>query len=485
MKLAEIFPRILEEENREIKGLCIDSRKAKEGDLFFCIKGMETDGHRFAQAACQAGVSAVVHSDRLEKSDGIVYIKVEDVIGELNRVCNLFFGHPSEKMKVFGVTGTNGKTTVASLIEKIYGEKVPCGYIGTIAMHYGGVRKPASLTTPDPVELHSVLADMVKNGMRAVSMEVSSHGLAMRRTAAVDFDIAVFTNLTYDHLDFHKTMDQYFDAKKLLFSGMKTEGTAVLNADEPRFGELAACCSCRYVTYGIDRQADYKAENIRLGTEGTEFTLVHRGRKYEVKSGLQPLFNIYNLLGAVAAVNVAEMELDEIIPLLKEATPIEGRLEWISIRGDKGENMAGHPRVIVDYAHTPDGYENVFQYIRGITDGDIYCVFGCPGKRDKYKRQLMGKIAGKYCRKVFVTEQDPRDENPADIAEAIIKGVGNNCAEFIEDRRKAIETAIRVAKQGDCVMILGKGRERYLERKDGKHPWLGDDIVARMALEVL
>ncbi len=480
MQLTEIFPGISDEENREIKGICIDSRKAKEGDLFFCLKGTETDGHRFARAACLAGASAVVHSDPLEKMDGIVYIEAEDVMGELNRACDLFFGHPSRKMKVFGVTGTNGKTTTAGLIEAIYGAKVPCGYIGTVATRYGDVRRPSTLTTPEPVELHSILADMVEKGMKAVSMEVSSHGLVMRRTESVDFDVAIFTNLTYDHLDFHKSMEQYFDAKKMLFSGMKPEGTAVLNADEHRFEDLAECCSCKYVTYGIDKPADYRAENIRLGTKGTEFTLSHGGRKYEVKCRLQALFNVYNLLGAIAAVNVAGMELKEIIPLLDELPPIEGRLERISgVDGDE----AHHPEVIVDYAHTPDGYRNIFEYAESVVDGDIYCVFGCPGKRDKHKRPVMGEIARKHCRRIFVTEQDPRDEDPADIARDIIEGAGSDRAEFIGDRRKAIETAIHAAKPGDCVLILGKGEERYLDRKDGKHPWIGDDVVAKAVIE--
>ncbi|MGC2872341.1 UDP-N-acetylmuramoyl-L-alanyl-D-glutamate--2,6-diaminopimelate ligase [Ihubacter sp. rT4E-8] len=477
MLLSKLFEELPNEFEREISGLCIDSRKAKSGDLFFCLKGLEADGHRFADKACQAGACAVVHSDDLDEAAGVAYIKVEDVNAELNRICDLFFDQPSKKMTVFGVTGTNGKTTTTSIIRDIYGKKKPCGYMGTIAVEYGDVSRVPNLTTPDALEIHESLREMVDYGMEAVAMEVSSHGLAMGRTDTVDFDIAVFTNLTYDHLDYHKTMEAYFDAKRLLFSHMKPSGKAVLNADEGSFAELARSCSCPYVTYGVQAEADYRAEDVSLRADGTDFTLVCGGRKYSVKTNLVALYNIYNLLGAIAAMHQSGMEIEDMLPYMAHISQIDGRMEMI----EAGQNF----HLIVDYAHTPDGFEKVFQYAREIASGDIYTVFGCAGKRDRVKRKVLGEIAGKYCRKVFVTEEDPRNERPCDIAAAIIEGSGADKSVFIEDRYKAIEAAVKTAKEGDCLLILGKGDEPYMYYEEGRRPWMGDDEAARKAVEFL
>lgn len=470
MLLSEMFagkPEI------EIQGLCIDSRKAKKGDLFFCLKGLEADGHRFAENACRAGAVAVVHSEDLEQCDGVSYIKVEDVNRELNRICDLFNGHPSRKMTVFGVTGTNGKTTTTSIISDVYHK--PCGYMGTIAVRYGDVSKTPNLTTPDALEIHENLKAMADYGMESVAMEVSSHGLAMGRVDAVDFDVAIFTNLTYDHLDYHKTMENYFEAKKILFKNMKKDGVAVLNADDISFEGLAECVSCRYVTYGVNADADYRAENVKLAPDGSAFDLLHAGKRYAVKTNLVALYNLYNLLGAMAGMHQMGMAIEEMLPLLTKISQIDGRMEII----DEGQDF----HVIVDYAHTPDGFEKVFQYGQEISNGKkIYAVFGCAGKRDKVKRKVLGQIAGKYCDKVFVTEEDPRDERAEDIAEMIMSGIPEGKALFIGDRYEAIETAVNTAEAGDCVMILGKGDESYMYYEHGRGPWMGDHEAAKKAL---
>lgn len=458
----------------EIQGLCIDSRKAKAGDLFFCLKGLEADGHKFAENACKAGAVAVVHSDELKQCEGVSYIRAEDVNGELNRICDLFNGHPSQKMTVFGVTGTNGKTTTTSIISDVYDK--PCGYMGTIAVRYGGVSKIPSLTTPDALEIHENLKEMVDHGMESVAMEVSSHGLAMGRVDAVDFDVAIFTNLTYDHLDYHKTMENYFEAKKILFKNMKKNGVAVLNADDISFEGLAECVNCRYVSYGVKADADYRAEEVKLSSEGSEFVLVNGGKRYNVKTNLVALYNIYNLLGAMAGMHETGMAIEDMLPLLTDISQIDGRMENISM----GQDF----HVIVDYAHTPDGFEKVFQYAEEIAAGrKIYSVFGCAGKRDKVKRKVLGQIAGKYCHKVFVTEEDPRDEKAEDIAAAIMSGMEEGKADFIADRYEAIETAVKAAETGDCVLVLGKGDEPYMYYEHGRGPWMGDNEAARKALE--
>lgn len=469
MLLSEMFSGM---PDLEIKGLCIDSRKAQEGDLFFCLKGLASDGHRFAEMACEKGAVAVVHSDEIPKLDEVVYIKTDDVNREVNRICDLFFGHPSHKMTVFGVTGTNGKTTTTSIISDVYHK--PCGYMGTIAVRYGTVSRIPNLTTPDALEIHGNLKEMAEHGMEAVAMEVSSHGLAMRRTDSVDFDVAVFTNLTYDHLDYHKTMEQYFEAKKLLFTQMKPEGVAVLNADDVSFEELAACTACRYVSYGIEKDADYRAENVKLSVRGSSFELVHEDRRYRVETNLSAKYNLYNLLGAIAAMHETGMSIEEMLPKLSSISQIDGRMEIL----DEGQNFT----VIVDYAHTPDGFEKVFEYAQDITEGKIYSVFGCAGKRDKVKRKVLGQIAGKYCHKVYVTEEDPRDETVEEISAMILAGMDEGKGIMIPDRFEAIKAAIEGAEKGDCVLILGKGDESYMYYDEGRRPWIGDNKAAEKIL---
>lgn len=457
----------------EIKGLCIDSRKAQPGDLFFCLKGLAADGHRFAKTACEKGAVAVVHSDPVGVPAGVCCVQTDDTNEALNHACDLFFGHPSRKMTVFGVTGTNGKTTTTSIISDVYDK--PCGYMGTIAVRYGDVSRIPNLTTPDALEIHENLKDMADYGMEAVAMEVSSHGLAMHRTDSVDFDVAIFTNLTYDHLDYHKTMEQYFEAKKLLFTQMKPEGAAVLNADDISFEELAKSASCRYVTYGIDNDADYRAENVKLSVRGTAFTLIHDGRRYEMETNLSAKYNLYNLLGAIAAMHEAGMSIEAMVPKLSHISQIDGRMEIL----DEGQDFT----VIVDYAHTPDGFEKVFEYAKATTGGRIFSVFGCAGKRDKAKRKVLGQIAAKYCDRVYVTEEDPRDETVEEISAMILSGMEEGKGVLIADRFEAVKAAVDAAQTGDCVLILGKGDEPYMYHLHGRDPWMGDNMAAKKALQ--
>lgn len=478
MLLSKIFPGAAD---IEIKGLCLDSRKVKEGDMFFCLKGLEADGHRFAGKAADGGAVAIVHSDELEQTEGVCYIKVDDVNRELNRACDLFNGQPSHKMTVFGVTGTNGKSTTTSIISDVF-EKAghPCGYMGTIAVRYGNVSRVPSLTTPDAVEIHDNLRLMVEHGMEAVAMEVSSHGLAMGRVDSVDFDVAMFTNMTYDHLDYHKTMEAYFEAKQTLFKNMKPEGVAVLNADDVSFEELVKCTPCKVVSYGIEHSCDYYAENVQLAPDGSRFTLVHEDEHYEVQTNLVALYNIYNLLGAIACMHQAGLDIEAMLPHLLDIAQVDGRMEVI----DEGQDF----HLIVDYAHTPDGFDKVFDYADEIAEGHkVYAVFGSAGKRDKVKRKVLGAIAGKHCDLVYLTEEDPRDETAADIADMIASGVTESGGKFvfIEDRYAAIEAAVQAAEPGDCVLVLGKGAETYLDRVDGKHHWMGDVEASRQAVNAV
>lgn len=471
MKLSQMFDN---GPDVNVEGLCVDSRLAKKNDMYFCLDGMVHDGHDYIEEAIKRGVVCVVHQKDLDAMcKGVAFIKVENVNRTLNRISSLFYGHPSKRLTVFGVTGTNGKSTVTSIIKDAYSNFKPCGYIGTISITYGDVILPPNLTTPDPILIHHTMADMLKSGMEACALEVSSHGLELGRVQSVDFDVAIFTNLTYDHLDFHGTIDNYFEAKKKLFTSLKPEGIAILNNDDPYFNRLSSATRARVVTYGIQNDANYRADNIKIGTNGTRFTLVHEQKEYEVNTNLVALYNIYNLLAAIAGMCETGIAIEAIIPCLNTLSQIEGRMERI----DEGQMF----NVIVDFAHTPDGMEKVFEYAQSITDEDhnIIAVFGSAGKRDTKKRKIFGEIASKYCDNIILTEDDPRDESARKIANEIKTGITDTNNIFIEDRYSAIRQAIEGANVNDTILILGKGDELFMYREFGREPWLGDHIVAR------
>ena len=380
MKLNQLFgsvPAI------EIGGLAIDSRKVKPGDMYFCLEGMVNDGHAFAADAVKAGAVCIVHAKDLdEMPEGAVYVKVSDVIKVLNEIASRFYGNPSHVLTMFGVTGTNGKSTVTNIIQSLYSHRAPCGYIGTISISFGDVRREPDLTTPDPILIHSTLAEMVDAGMKACAMEVSSHGLELRRVESVDFDAAVFTNLTHDHLDFHGTMERYFAAKLKLFTSLKKDALAVINVDDPYGRKIIDACTVRTVTYGVERDADYRADDIHLGVEETSFTLIHEGKEYPVKTNLVALFNVYNLLAAIAVLAETVMPLEEILPYTGHIHQVAGRIERI---------CEGQPfNVIVDFAHTPDGMEKIMSYGRLIAADSADAI-----------RENTGKSLDAYFREVF------------------------------------------------------------------------------------
>lgn len=475
MKLSEIFdnaPAI------EISELNFDSRIKTKQSIFFCVEGLVSDGHLYVNQAIENGAVCIVHSkDILEKQNGIVYVKVENVTASLNRIANKFYDYPSRKLKVYGVTGTNGKSTIAKIIRDVHGRFEPCGYMGTISISYGNVELPPSLTTPDTITIHRTLKEMVDYKMAAVAMEVSSHGLELGRVSTVDFDIAIFTNLTYDHLDFHGTIENYFEAKKKLFKQIKKDGVCVLNVDDPCFNELSVACEGRIVTYGITNDANYRADEIKLGTDGSVFQLIHKGTSYRVETNLVALYNIYNLLAAIAAMHEMGLELTAIINCLNSLDQIDGRLERI----DEGQPF----NVFVDFAHTPDGLEKVFQYAKLITKQErkIISVFGSAGKRDTKKRKVFGSIASKYCDMIILTEDDPRDEDPKAIANEIKSGIENTNNIYIENRYDAIRQAIEMANVDDTILILGKGDETFIYREAGREPYLGDHLAAKEVIK--
>lgn len=471
MKLSQMFENA---PDIEIQGLCLDSRAAKANDMYFCMEGMLHDGHEFIDHAIDKGAKCIVHQRPIAvMRKGIAYIQVEDVNRTLNRIASLFYQHPSRKMKIFGVTGTNGKSTITSIIKDVYSHFHPTGYIGTISISYGDVVLAPSLTTPDAILIHKTMKDMVDAGMEACALEVSSHGLELGRVQSVDFDVAIFSNLTYDHLDFHGTIENYFEAKKKLFTNLKKNAIAVINRDDEYYDALAQACHAKVVTYGIHHDAQYRADQIKIGTTGSTFTLFYHKKAYEITTNLVALYNIYNLIAALAGMCESGVTIEEVIPYLNSLTQIEGRMERI----DEGQMF----HVIVDFAHTPDGMEKVFEYAKHITEKGhaIIAVFGSAGKRDTKKRKIFGEIASKYCDSIILTEDDPRDESPKEIANEIKAGIHDTNNIFIEDRYAAIRQAIESANVKDTVLILGKGDEVFMYREFGREAWMGDHNVAR------
>lgn len=474
MKLSALFDNA---PDIEIENLMVDSRDVLPNAIFFCIKGMIHDGHRYVNAAIKNGAVCIVHSEDIKRNNtNVIYIKVRDVTAALNQVAACFYGYPSKKMVVYGVTGTNGKSSIACMIRNLLNPIYACGYIGTISIEYGDTKLPPLLTTPDIVPLQKTLHDMAEAQMKACALEISSIGLEQHRTDSVDVDIAIFTNLTHDHLDYHGTMENYFEAKKRLFDQLKPEGTAITNKDDPHGMAVMADCPAHVVTYGVLEKADYEAKDIQLNADKTAFTLVYEGQEYPVQTNLVAMFNLYNLLAVIAALHEGGLPLEQILDQLNTIPQIEGRMERI----EEGQPF----NIIVDFAHTPDGLEQIFKFASAITPKEkrIISVFGSAGKRDTKKRPVFGQLADKYCDLIILTEDDPRDEDPIQIAEEIASGIEKTNRIIIESRYDAIRQAIEVANVGDTILILGKGDETFIYREFGREPWMSDPAAARDAL---
>lgn len=469
MKLNKLFTKA---NPIDINSLMSDSRLASDHSLFFCLKGMKHDGHQHIAQAVENGAVAIVHSDELSSYLPFIdYLKVNDVHQELNRCAALFYGQPSDKLKIFGVTGTNGKTTVAKIIKSVYSVHASTGYIGTIGLEYNHIVAKPDFTTPEVIALHETMDRMVKAKVKALAIELSSQGLDQHRVDALILSTAIFTNLTHDHLDYHGTMENYYRAKKHIFDLLKPEGVALINVDDPYGVRLMDELVCKKKTYAIDMSADYQATNIQYRGDHTSFDLIHQGITYPVKSSLLGRFNVHNALAALACCHLNGMPIQAAIDRLASIPQVSGRLEHVK---------AGQPyKVIVDYAHTPDGFEKVFAYAQAITPrkNKIIAVFGSAGLRDTKKRPILGALADKYCDNIILTEDDSRNEDPAQIAQHIASGITSRRTLVILDRTDAIRQAIELANTDDTVLLLGKGHEDFIIRSHGKEPWPGDVSV--------
>src|SRR3954454_6850950 len=456
----------------EITGLAYDNRKVEPGTLFFCVPGFTRDGHDFAQDAIERGATALVVERPLGL--GVPEVQVDDVRAAMAPVAARFNGDPTAELDVVGITGTNGKTTSAFLVRGLLeAAGRACGLLGTIKTVVAGRDETGVRTTPEAIDLQAAFRAMVDGGDAACAMEVSSHALELHRADAIHFAVAVFTNLSQDHLDFHPSMEAYWAAKRKLFA--MAPRVSVVNVDDEHGRELAATLADP-VTVAIDRPATLRATGVRSGIDGSAFTVEAPEGAVPMRLPVPGRFNVLNALGAAAAGRALRVGLAAVAAALPGVARVPGRFEPV----DAGQPFA----VVVDYSHTPDGLENVLRAAREAADGRVLCVFGCGGDRDRGKRPLMGRVADELADRAIVTSDNPRSEDPEAIIAEVLAGMGSG-AEHEADRRAAIRLAVGDARPGDVVVIAGKGHEQGQELANGVKVPFDDVTVAREALEEL
>ena len=454
-----------------------DSRYVKPYSIFFCIEGLSVDGHRYIDDAIFQGAKVIVHSkELLEKKDGIIYILVENTLEELNRVSNIFYDYPSNKMKIIGVTGSSGKTVVASMIKDAMSRYCNTGYIGTISLEYNGFKEDCPYTTPETLYLQRKLYKMNRGGVKVVAMEASSHGLALGRVDSVNFSVAVMTNIGAEHLDFHGTREQYILAKQKLFEMIKPSGWVVLNSDDENFLRIKNSTKGKILTYGINNQSDVMAKSFRLFLDHSEFDLSFKGNTYHVSSPVLAKFNIYNVLALVCTLIAMGCDEKMVLQAVKEVKPVEGRMELIKAK----QNFS----VIIDYCQHINNYEQIFEFVDSVRQnkGRLIAVLGAPGKRNYKMRREIGKVANKYLDHVILTQLDDRGENVYDICKTIQAEIVDISSVIIPSRQVAIEQAIEIACKDDIILILGKGHEKFISLEVGHVDYPGDSTIVKEAI---
>jgi UDP-N-acetylmuramoyl-L-alanyl-D-glutamate--2,6-diaminopimelate ligase len=451
----------------EVTGLAYSSRSVSEGALFFCVPGFTSDGHDYAPDAVQRGAVALVCERPLDL--GVPEVVVDDVRAAMGPAAARFYGHPTARLRVAGITGTNGKTTTAFLLRDVLEHAgLPTGLMGTVKQVVGGREEEAVRTTPEAIDLQATFVRMLEAGDKACAMEVSSHALELGRAEGIDFAVKVFTNLTQDHLDFHPDMEAYYAAKRRLFD---RPGPAVVNVDDA-YGRRLADELGDAITYGLE-DGDYRARDIGFDVAGAVFVVDTPDGPLGMTTRLPGLFNVQNALAAFAAARVMGIEADVAAKALADAGRVPGRFEPV----EEGQPFG----VLVDYAHTPDSLENVLRAARAVTKGRLHVVFGAGGDRDRSKRPLMGRAAAEHADRLIVTSDNPRSEEPGSIVDQVAEGAGPD-AEREVDRREAISRAVGSAAPGDVVVIAGKGHEQGQEFENGRKEPFDDVTVAREAL---
>src|SRR5213082_1112821 len=467
--------------DREVESIAYHSRRVQRNTLFVAIRGEKSDGHQFVDQAIELGASVIV-AEREISSPRATCLVVENTRNALADLSANFYGHPARKLRLAAVTGTNGKTTTTFLIKHICEKAgLRSGLIGTVQYEIGERVIPATRTTPEALDVQELLAQIVNASCRVAAMEVSSHALAQERTRGIEWDVAVFTNLTQDHLDFHGTMENYFEAKMKLFADLaeqtgKTKPVAVINIDDRYGAQLVDRLDKKIsmITYGVSARADFRASNYHAEFAGTSYQLDAHGKSYLVRVPLIGRFNVANSMAALAAASSVGIGLREAILSLSRSPQVPGRLEAVPAKRQF--------QVFVYYAHTDDALLNVLKTLRELEPRKLLVVFGCGGNRDRQKRPLMGRVADEFADYAIITSDNPRKENPDSIIAEVEKGFRSNHYEKITDRAEAIARAVALAQPRDVVLIAGKGHEKYQEFADHTIPF--DDIqVARRALE--
>jgi len=481
--LAESIPvrEVLGPLDREVDGIFYDSRRVQKNGLYVAVRGAHVDGHQFTEQAIERGASAIV-VERPESHSRATSLVVADSRVALADLAFTFFKKPALRLKMAGITGTNGKTTTTFLLKHICDNAgLRSGLIGTVRYEIGERVLPATRTTPESLDLQELLSQMADAGCKAAMMEVSSHALVQERTRGLEWDVAVFTNLTQDHLDFHRTMEEYFEAKARLFTGLKNqsgkkEASAVINIDD-RYGEQLLQRikdDTPVVTYGMSARADFRASNYRTEFSGTSFQLDACGKIYLVRVPLIGRFNVANALAALAAANSLGISLREAVLSLAKSPQVPGRLEAVPAKRQF--------QVFVDYAHTDDALLNVLKTCRELNPNRLIVVFGAGGDRDQRKRPLMGRVADQNADYSIITSDNPRKEDPLAIIAEVEKGFRSGNYETVPDRTEAIARAIALAQPRDIILIAGKGHENYQEFADHTIPFDDRQMVQR-ALE--
>lgn len=477
MKLQELLKNvkpiaIVGNADTDITGVNIDSRKIEKGHLFVAQKGTQVDGHQFIGKAIAQGATAVLCEDMPEeKAEGVTYVQVESTEDAVGKVTTLFYGDPSKKLHLVGVTGTNGKTTIATLLYNMFrkmGHK--CGLLSTVCNYIEDEAIPADHTTPDPIELNMLLARMVEAGCEYAFMECSSHAIAQKRIGGLKFEGGIFTNLTRDHLDYHKTFENYRDAKKAFFDGLPKSAFAITNADDKNGMVMVQNTKATVKTYSVRQIADFRARIIEMHFAGMYLEM----DGHEVGVQFIGKFNVSNLLAVYAAARMLGKQPEDILVAMSTLHSVNGRLE--PIQSPEGFTA------IVDYAHTPDALENVLNAIHEVLDGKgrVITVCGAGGNRDKGKRPIMAQEAVRQSDQVIITSDNPRFEEPQDIINDMLAGLNDQQLKkviSIADRREAIKTACTLARKGDVILIAGKGHEDYQEIRGVKHHFDDKEVV--------
>ena len=450
-------------DDRKISYITNDSRKVKQGTLFIAISGEKNDGHDYIFEAIDKGAIAVIANGRAPITKKVPILQVSNPRKVMSKIASNFYGNPSKEVKIIGITGTNGKTTTTQIIDYILKtNNKNSSSLGTLGFSTPTGIISTGFTTPESVDLHQIIRTMVNGGINYIPMEISSHSIKLHRIDDVKVDMAIFTNLSIDHLDFHSNMEEYFNTKLKLFKKLDSDSIAILNGDDDYFSQIIKKIKCKYISYGFKEYNTVAVISYKLKIDSTEIIIKYLGSTYKIKTKLIGVFNIYNILGAITCALELNINIENIIKSIEQFKGVPGRLEQFTISNNN--------HAIIDYAHSPDSFENILSTIQKITTKKIITIFGCGGDRDQTKRNLMANIAEKYSIHTYITNDNPRFENEDSIIDDIIKGFAQNNYTIIKDRENAIDDAVN-QYNNSIIVLLGKGRENYQIFSDRKIPY--------------